>query len=143
MCVKSHKPKGNKKELWDSAEANFSDNNDSLEIFGNPVMESWEEPYMEELANIATMNNGKVLEIGYGLGISASYIQKSNAKEHHIIEANNNVFKKLTDFSKNSKIKIYTYKGLWQNQIKNINKNSFDGILYDTYPLNEDEIHTH
>ena len=68
MCVKSHKPKGNKKELWDSAEANFSDNNDSLEIFGNPVMESWEEPYMEELANIATMNNGKVLEIGCGAG---------------------------------------------------------------------------
>ena len=143
MNIKSHKPKGYNKYKWDKATANFSKNNDSLEIFGNPVMESWEEPYMAELAKIATSNQGKVMEIGFGLGLSASYIQKSNIKEHHIIEANDNVYKKLIKFSQNSTINVFSYKGLWQEQVKNFKKESFDGILYDTYPLNEDEIHSH
>ena len=51
--------------------------------------------------------------------------------------------KKLTKFSESAKIKVSRYKGLWQDQIKKFNYNSFDGILYDTYPLKESEIHIH
>jgi len=143
MNIKSHKPLGNKKNKWAKASADFSSNNYSLEIFGNPIIEAWERPYMKKLAEITTSNKGIILEVGWGLGIASSYIQKSKVSEHHIIEANNNVFDKLSEFSKTAKIKIFKYKGLWQDQIKIFKKNFFDGILYDTYPLNESELHTH
>ena len=39
MKIKSHVPKGNKTSSWSNAEADFDNGNDSLVIFGNPVME--------------------------------------------------------------------------------------------------------
>ncbi len=39
---------------WKDARATFTE--EKLEIFGRPVMEKWEEPYMKELANIVTSN---------------------------------------------------------------------------------------
>jgi hypothetical protein len=62
------------------------------------VMESWEHPYMEHLAQIATRNGGWVLEVGFGLGISGTMLQKKLAEykdanpekeiKHVIIEIN-------------------------------------------------------
>lgn len=143
MKIKSHVPKGNKTSSWSNAEADFDNGNDSLVIFGNPVMESWEKPYMKKLADTACLKGGKVLEVGFGLGIASSFIQQNAIKEHHIIEANQDVFKKLQEFSKQSKVKVFGYQGLWQEVITKFEENSFDGILYDTYPINEEELHIH
>ena len=43
------------------------------------VMMEWEKPYMEECINVL-QPHGNVLEIGYGLGYSASQIRKFNIK---------------------------------------------------------------
>jgi hypothetical protein len=71
---------------WKEAPAKIS--YDRLEILNRSVMERWEEPLMRELAKIATSKGGTILELGFGLGISAGYIQKdtySNMKLKSIL----------------------------------------------------------
>ena len=49
------------------------------------VMMAWEKPYMEACVD-ALKPSGDVLEIGFGLGYSATQIQKYSPKSHTIIE---------------------------------------------------------
>lgn len=106
-----------------------------LEIAGHTVMQRWEEPYMRRLAEIATMNGGRVLEVGFGMGISASYIQENQLEEHHIIEANEQVFERLNSFAKSAKCKTLIYSGFWEDISSQFEDEFFDGILFDTYPI--------
>ncbi len=127
------------KEKWQSAKSCFTD--DKLVINGHPVMESWEEEYMEVLANIATSNGGLVLEVGYGMGISAKNIQQSSIDKHIIIEANAEVFKRAQEFAMNSNCQVDVIFGFWEDITKNIANESLSGILFDTYPLVEEDLH--
>lgn len=115
----------------------------SLKIDGHPVMESWEKPYMEALADVATMNGGRVFEVGFGLHLSADGIQRHNIDEHIILEANEDVFASCMEWAKQQPNRVTPMLGLWQDSISKIPDNSVDGILYDTYPLNKEEQHTH
>ena len=98
------------KNIWDKAEADHTDTH--LEIMGKPVMESWETPYMNKLAKIATSNGGRVLEVGFGMAISATAIQKYDIKEHVIIECNGEVYKKLEKFADGAVPKVTPMKGI-------------------------------
>merc|ERR1719504_232886 len=73
---------------------------------------------MQMLARAAASRGGRVLELGFGLGIAASEIERVGVKEHWIVECNSGVFSSLPS-------------------------GHFDGILYDTYPLTDGEWHTH
>ncbi len=42
---------------------------------GSTIMMSWEHPVMKQHAEIVCKNGGDILEIGFGMGISAQYIQ--------------------------------------------------------------------
>ena len=133
-------------ENWKSEKAIFitsPDANNLLIIDGQAVMESWEKPYMEKLAEVATRKGGHVLEVGFGLHLSADAIQTHNISEHIIIEANTDVFQMLEVWSKEQKHKVTGMLGLWQEQMALIKDNSLDGILYDAYPLNKAEQHIH
>ena len=127
----------NERDKWITAKANISGG--KLEILGHPVMEDWEKPYMTELATIATRNGGNVLEIGFGLGLSASCIQKKDVYRHYIVEANYDVFLQLLEFSKSASSKVIPIFGFWQDIVPQLQSDSFDGILYDPYPTNYDE----
>ena len=127
------------KSDWKDAKAYFAKHD--LKIFGEPVMEDWEDPYMKDLAKIAAMNGGTILEIGYGMGISSKYIQKYNIKKHIIIEANKDVAEKAKKFAKKAKHKTKIVVGLWEDVIDKIPNNSIDGILFDSYPLSEEELY--
>ena len=130
---------GYDKKDWSKAKAKFTEH--ELEILGEPVMEDWEDSYMKDLAEIAASKGGIVLELGYGMGISANYIQQHKIKKHIIIEANKQVAKEAKKFAKKAKYNTEILEGLWEDAIKKIPDNSLNGILFDTYPLAEEELY--
>jgi guanidinoacetate N-methyltransferase len=126
-------------EQWKTAKAKFAAHD--LRILDEPVMEDWEKPYMKALAEIATMNGGTVLEVGFGMGISARFIQQHQIGSHIIIEANHDVAIAARVWAKKCPIKTVVLEGLWQEVIGQIKDASLDGLLFDTYPLTEKELY--
>lgn len=119
----------------------------TLQIAGHPVMEDWEAGYMKTLASIASSRGGNVLEVGFGLGLSAKAIQASRIERHFIIECHPDVIRKcLEDFRDaiigSSGNRLHILSGFWQDVTPLLADEQFDGILFDTYPLSEKEIHS-
>ena len=127
------------KKEWVNAGAQFSEH--SLRILGEPVMEDWETPYMEELAEVACSNGGTVLELGFGMAISAKFIQQHDIRKHIIIEANKDVVEQARLFAQNALHEVEVLEGFWEDVIEKIPDGSIDGILFDTYPVTELELY--
>jgi len=103
------------------------------------IMEDWQIPLMQEMAKAIAENGGDILEIGFGRGISADMILEFPIDTYTAIECNNAVintyFKAFKEKHANKKIRLVS--GLWQDTIDTLDV--FDGILFHTYPLNDDE----
>lgn len=91
---------------------------------------------------MAAGGGGRVLEIGFGLGLSAGCVQKCGVAEHVIIEANADVFRNLMAFKHGAQSKVIPVYGKWQEVFTLFAPESFDGILYDPMPLSVAEVHT-
>ena len=125
---------------WGNAPAIYDDH--TLKILGNEVMEDWEMPYMNRLAAVATQNGGAILELGYGMGISSRAIHEHDIESHTVIEAHPDVIQKCVQDNRQRLIdgKMRICSGFWQNVTPTMASETFDGILFDTYPIGEDEM---
>ena len=97
------------------------------------VMMEWEKPYMEACID-KLQPKGDVLEIGFGMGYSATQIQKYKPKSHTIIEMDSMVIKRLKKWAK-AYDNIIIVEGTWQKEIHKLGK--FDEIFFDDFPLKE------
>ena len=99
------------------------------------VMMEWEKSYMEDCIG-KLQPKGDVLEIGFGMGYSATQIQKHNPKSHTIIEMDPIVITRLKEWSKDYD-NIIIVEGTWQEKLNELG--TFDEIFFDDYPLKEPE----
>lgn len=126
---------------WNGSEETLTD--EALVIQGHPVMERWETPYMDMFARMVASGGGRILECGFGMGISANAIQRYSPDEHVIIEYNGDVFERLKRFADKADNRVTPLHGTASAIAGTLDPASFDGIFYDTYPLNAEEQHSH
>ena len=96
---------------------------------GAEVMMGWEAPIMEKSAEFICHNKGDILEIGFGMGICADYIQAQNVNSHTIIEIHPQIIEKLKVWA-NDKSNVTIIEGDWSS-ISGLD--TYDGIFLDTF----------
>lgn len=95
------------------------------------VMMEWEKPYMQACID-ALKPFGDVLEVGFGLGYSATHIQSYHPKSHTIVEYHPDIAilgREWTKLHPGSRIVENT----WQEAMADLGV--FDCIFFDDYPL--------
>ena len=94
------------------------------------VMMDWEDPLMSASAAYICENGGDILEIGFGMGISANYIQSHTINSHTIIENHPDVIPKAQQWAVDkSNVTIVT--GSWYSVLNSLS--TYDGLFYDTF----------
>ena len=58
------------------------------ELGDQEIMEDWQIPLMRVLAETVTAGHGALLEIGFGRGVAADFVQQFGVRSHTIIECN-------------------------------------------------------
>ena len=97
------------------------------------VMMDWEAPIMAAHAQYVAENGGNILEIGYGLGISARAIQTYSPNSHTIVEIHPDIAKEAQMWA-NKQRGVSIVQGDWYGLTKEIQAlGPFDGIFYDAY----------
>jgi hypothetical protein len=125
---------------WTTSSATFNEH--ELLIEDQQVMQDWERPYMKAMADVVSATHGDVLEVGFGMGISASYIQATHVRSHTIIECNVDVMDRCRSWRREYLDRdIRLISGRWQDIVGDLG--TFDSILFDTYPMSETEFDEH
>jgi protein arginine N-methyltransferase 2 len=91
------------------------------------VMMEWERPLMEAHARaICSGGGGKVLNVGFGMGLVDQAIQKYEPEEHTIIEAHPEVYARMLKLGWGEKKNVRILFGRWQDVLPQLG--SYDGI---------------
>ena len=117
----------------------FTDKGELLDHNDMPVMMKWEAPIMKDAANLICSNGGKILNVGFGLGLIDNYIQSYDIAEHWIIEAHPDVQNKMREEGWDKKHNVKCIFDKWQNVYQDLPK--FDGIYYDTWMEPQEDFH--
>jgi amino acid adenylation domain-containing protein len=125
-------------QKWGDRAVHYEDS--QLLIGGQQVMQDWERPLMRAMAEVVTETHGDILELGFGMAISATYIQEFGARSYTVIEANEGVaeyFKQWKSQFPGRNIRMI--QGKWHNVIDQLEEESYDGVFFDTVPTDEEE----
>ena len=124
---------------------------------GIEVMMFWEVPIMRKAAEYISHNNGDVLEIGFGMGICADYIQEQGVNSHTIIEGDwanlsltdtyDGIFLDTFGDDNLDSFKAFALERIksggkityWNNEPSENNKYAFDSISYEQINVTPDE----
>lgn len=102
------------------------------------IMEDWQIPLMEAMADFVTESHGDVLEIGFGRGVASEFIQARGVKSHTIVECNDAIVADFEQWRQQYPDRdIRLIHGKWQDTLDQFA--SYDAIFFHAYPLNEAE----
>ncbi len=111
---------------------------DQLLIGGWQVMQAWERPLMEVMAQQVAAFGGDILEIGYGMGMSARLILETGCASYSVIEAHPAIAERARAWAATQRVPCTVIEGTWQEVVPQLSC-QFDGVLFDTFPLSRDE----
>ena len=94
------------------------------------VMMDWEDPLMSASAAYVCEGGGDILEIGFGMGISAGYMHSHSISSHTIIENHPDIIPKAQEWA-NNKSNVTIITGSWYDVKDNLS--TYDGIFYDAF----------
>jgi type IV protein arginine methyltransferase len=94
------------------------------------VMMDWEHELMSASAACATQNGGDILEIGFGMGISAGYIQSHSIASHTIVEIHPDVIPHALNWALD-KPNVTIITGSWYDNLDNLS--TYNGVFFDPY----------
>ena len=102
------------------------------ETFGSDreVMMDWENPLMSASSAYVCQEGGDILEIGFGMGISAGYMHSHSINSHTIIENHPQIIPKAQEWA-SSKSNVTIITGNWYDVKDSLS--TYDGIFYDTF----------
>lgn len=108
------------------------------ELDNHDIMEDWQIPVMQKMAELAAVTGGDVLEIGMGRGIASAFIQDHNPRSHTLVECNDHIVSRFEQWKAQYPGRDITMvHGMWQDKLADMSQ--YDGLLFHTYPLNESE----
>ena len=111
--------------IFESDKIYYSDGTSTFE-----VMMDWEDSLMSASAAYVCEGGGDILEIGFGMGISAGYMHSHSISSHTIIENHPDIIPKAIAWA-NEKSNVTVVTSSWYD-IKD-SLSTYDGIFYDTY----------
>ena len=94
------------------------------------VMMDWEHSLMSASAAYVCEGGGDILEIGFGMGISAGYMHSHSISSHTIIENHPQIITKAQEWA-SGKSNVTIINGSWYDVKDDLS--TYDGIFYDTY----------
>ncbi len=102
------------------------------------IMEDWQIPVMQAMAGIAGNARGAVLEIGFGRGVAADFLQHAGVASHTVVECNEHIVARFEAWRAGYTARdIRLLQGRWQDLTERFE--TYDGILFHAYPLDEEE----
>ena len=120
------------------AELPIDELNDNHLIIGNQLITSIDEiDLMKDMTEIVGNKGGTIVEVGFGMGISAKMIDSyKTVNTHIIIEANKNVYNNLVKYAESiTDVNVIPEVGFFENWITNQPSNMCDGVFCDTNPI--------
>tara|TARA_R110000744_G_scaffold95328_1_gene184241 strand:+ start:497 stop:1063 length:567 start_codon:yes stop_codon:yes gene_type:complete len=94
------------------------------------VMMDWEDGIMSASATYVCQNGGDILEIGFGMGISAGYIQSHSISTHTICENHPQIIPLALEWAEN-KPNVTIITSSWYDVKDELG--TFDGVFYDAF----------
>ena len=94
------------------------------------IMMDWEHPAMSASAAYVTQNGGDILEIGFGMGISAGYMHSHSINSHTIVENHPEIIQKAVEWA-NGKSNVTIISQSWADVTASLT--TYDGVFYDTH----------
>jgi len=94
------------------------------------VMMDWEHSLMSASAAYVCEGGGDILEIGFGMGISAGYIHSHSISSHTIVENHPQIITKAQEWA-SGKSNVTIVSNSWYDVKDDLS--TYDGIFYDTY----------